>query len=61
MTIFEKYNDLSKGKLQTLVGRVSALYDAGYSEEEIKETLGLTDELTKDLIEIKKQAVSNKN
>ena len=54
MTIFEKY-------LQTLVGRVSVLYDAGYSEEEIKETLGLTDELAKDLIEIKKQAVSNKN
>lgn len=61
MTIFEKYNDLSKGKLQTLVGRVSVLYDAGYSEEEIKKTLGLTDELAKDLIEIKKQAVSNKN
>lgn len=61
MTIFEKYNDLSKGKLQMLVGRVSALYDAGYSEEEIKETLGLTDELAKDLIEIKKQAVRNKN
>ena len=36
MTIFEKYNDLSKGKLQTLVGRVSVLYDAGHSEEEIK-------------------------
>lgn len=61
MTIFEKYNDLSKSKLVVLVGRVSALYDAGYSEEEIKETLGLTDELAKDLIEIKEEAVKNKN
>lgn len=61
MTIFEKYNDLSKGKLYVLVGRVSVLYDAGYSEEEIKETLGLTDELVKDLIEIKEEAVKNKN
>ena len=61
MTIFEKYNDLSKNKLQTLVGQVSFLYDAGYSEEQIKGLLKLSDELAEDLIEIKKKAISNKN
>ena len=60
MTIFEKYPEISKGRLTMLMGRVSRLYDAGKTAEEISEEIRRPLELVNDLIRIKEKAEENR-
>lgn len=59
MTIFEKYPEMSKGRLITMLGRVSKLYDSGNTIEQIVKELGQPIGLISDLIAIKEKAEYN--
>lgn len=56
MTIFEKYPEISKGRLTAMVGRASRLYDDGKTAEQIAKEIRQPLTLVKDLIEIKEKA-----
>ena len=60
MTIFEKYPEISKGRLTTMLGRVSRLYDTGKTVENIAEEIKQPLELVNDLIAIKEKADENR-
>ena len=60
MTIFEKYPEMSKGRLITMLGRVSKLYDSGNTIEQIVKELGQPIGLISDLIAIKEKAEYNR-
>lgn len=56
MTIFEKYPEMSRGRLTTMLGRVSRLYDAGKTAEQIAEEIKQPMGLINDLIAIKEKS-----
>lgn len=60
MTIFEKYPEMSRGRLTTMLGRVSRLYDAGKTAEQIAEEIKQPIGLINDLIAIKEKADENR-
>lgn len=59
MTIFEKYPEMSRGRLTTMLGRVSRLYDVGKTAEQIAEEIKQPMGLINDLIAIKEKADEN--
>lgn len=59
MTIFEKYPKMSKGRLTAMMGRISRLYDAGKTAEQIAEEIKQPKELVNDLVAIKEKAEEN--
>lgn len=60
MTIFEKYPEMGKVRLTAMLGRVSKLYDAGKTAEQISEEIGQPMHLVSDLVAIKEKAEENR-
>lgn len=60
MTIFEKYSEMSRGRLTAMLGKVSRLYDAGKTAEQIAEEIKQPMGLINDLITIKEKADENR-
>lgn len=61
MTIFEKYPEISEGQLTLMMGRVSKLYDAGKTAEQIADEIKRPLSMVKDLIDVKIVADQKRN
>lgn len=48
----EKFKQLSKTRQCLLVGRIARMYDAGYTIEEIKETLNKHEDLVEEIVDM---------
>ena len=60
MNIFEKYPEMTKGRLTAMVGRVSRLIDAGKTVEEISIEIRQPIDFVNDLVKIKEHAEKNR-
>lgn len=61
MTIFEKYPEISEGRMTLMMGRVSKLYDAGKTAEQIADEIKRPLSMVKDLIDVKIAADQKRN